>query len=149
MHDFILVSNLSSNDTIVVEASPSANGNYSEVTASRLEGVAQELAGIGLPTFVAQASTASSLRGQDQVAVMVSRAIVVTPDCSIPPRLPGDEPDYNLGCSNSAALGLMVANPNDLAKGRPLGPADAEKASLAMQKYRTGNEEELQKEETQ
>lgn len=148
LHEFIAISNLTENDTIVVEAAPSASGNYNSMTASRLDGLAQELAQVGLPTFVAEASTASSLRGQDQVAVMVTRAIVVTPDCSIPERLAGEEPDYSMGCNNTAALGLMVANPSDLARGRPLGPADAEKASLAMQKYRTGKEEELETEET-
>jgi type IV pilus biogenesis protein CpaD/CtpE len=33
----------------------------------------------------------------------------------------------------------MVANPRDLVIGRPLGPAEATAASLAIQRYRTGN----------
>jgi pilus assembly protein CpaD len=47
-----------------------------------------------------------------------------------------------MGCSNEINLGLMVADPNDLARGRPLAPADAERAALSVQKYRTGTEGE-------
>jgi pilus assembly protein CpaD len=47
-----------------------------------------------------------------------------------------------MGCSNEINLGLMVADPNDLVRGRPLAPADAERSALAVQKYRTGSEGE-------
>jgi pilus assembly protein CpaD len=88
---------------------------------------------------------APGVMGPDQIRLIASRATAVNPDC------PGynepvseydrfGRPDLNIGCANEINLGLMVADPNDLVRGRPLAPADAERSALAIQKYRTGSE---------
>lgn len=43
-----------------------------------------------------------------------------------------------LGCTNAANLRSMVANPNDLKQGRPLGPADGERETNAVRTYEQG-----------
>lgn len=43
-----------------------------------------------------------------------------------------------LGCTNAANLRGMVANPNDLTQGRPLGPADGERETNAVRTYEQG-----------
>jgi type IV pilus biogenesis protein CpaD/CtpE len=43
----------------------------------------------------------------------------------------------NYGCANATNLGLMVANPADLAAGRPLGRADATPAVSGVTRYLT------------
>ena len=73
------------------------------------------------------------------------RATAIEPDC------PGynepvtsfdrfGRPNMAIGCANEINLGLMVADPNDLVRGRPLAPADAERSALAVQKYRTDSD---------
>jgi pilus biogenesis lipoprotein CpaD len=46
-------------------------------------------------------------------------------------------PMSNLGCATATNLGLMVADPADLAAGRPLAPADGGREADAILRYRT------------
>ncbi len=48
-------------------------------------------------------------------------------------RAPAD-----LGCTNRQNLEHMVEDPNDLVRGRHLGPADAARESLAVRNYEDG-----------
>jgi pilus assembly protein CpaD len=50
----------------------------------------------------------------------------------------------NLGCATLSSLGQMVADPADLQRGRPLGPADATREAEAIVRYRTDKVKELQ-----
>jgi type IV pilus biogenesis protein CpaD/CtpE len=43
-----------------------------------------------------------------------------------------------LGCANTLNLRSMVENPLDLERGRPLGPAQAERAMRAIEAYQQG-----------
>ncbi len=43
-----------------------------------------------------------------------------------------------LGCTTAFNLRAMLANPQDLEHGRPLGPADGERESRAIEAYRQG-----------
>lgn len=47
------------------------------------------------------------------------------------------EPAY-LGCSNAVNLRAMVADPADLERGRPLGPANGIRATLGVENYELG-----------
>jgi type IV pilus biogenesis protein CpaD/CtpE len=49
-----------------------------------------------------------------------------------------NQPVIVTGCSNEANLDAMVANPADLAGGRPLPPAMGEATALANQRYNEG-----------
>jgi pilus assembly protein CpaD len=82
-----------------------------------------------------------------RVEVLVSAYEVVLPGCPDWSRDPAFDPRNlplsNLGCANAVNLGLMVADPADLERGRPLGPADAVRESEAIVRYRTDKVKEL------
>lgn len=46
-----------------------------------------------------------------------------------------NEPSSNFGCATRTNLGLMVANPADLASGEPLARADGQPAVAAVERY--------------
>ena len=73
---------------------------------------------------------------------MVERYVVTPPDCPDWTRQAvenhANAMPSNYGCASLTNLALMVADPRDLATGRPLGPADADPALLAVQRYRAG-----------
>ncbi|MEM7223251.1 MAG: CpaD family pilus assembly lipoprotein [Pseudomonadota bacterium] len=148
LHDFVVVSNLTAADTIILEGARNDSGTYSNRTEGQIAVLRDELADLGLPSFTAAPTAVSRTRAQDQVVIVVTRSVAVIPDCDAQHDI-GDRPDYALGCTNNAALGLMVADPRDLNKGRSLDPADGEKASLALQRYRQDKEEKIQREATE
>ena len=43
-----------------------------------------------------------------------------------------------LGCTVAVNLRATAANPTDLARGRPLGPADGQRETLAVENYQQG-----------
>lgn len=83
------------------------------------------------------------------VRIVVNRYVVVPPNC--PDWSKPTTADYsntamsNLGCANTANLGLMVADPRELVQGRTAGAADGEGSVLAVQRYRTGKITPLEK----
>lgn len=74
------------------------------------------------------------------VRVVVNRHIVVPPNCpdwSKPMTSDyGNTPMSNFGCSTTANLGAMIADPSELIQGRQPGPVDAENSALAVRRYR-------------
>ena len=86
------------------------------------------------------------------VRIVVNRYVVVPPNC--PDWSKPTTADYsntamsNLGCANTANLGLMVADPRELVQGRTAGAADGEGSVLAIQRYRTGKITPLEKSAT-
>ncbi len=84
---------------------------------------------------------------EHSVAVVVRRHIVSLPGCPDFTEQPGrtwnNTIARNWGCANATNLGLMVANPGDLERGRPGGPMDGEYAVLAIQRYRAGETKPL------
>jgi|SRR5579859_653477 pilus assembly protein CpaD len=77
----------------------------------------------------------------NHAVVEVTRTLVTLPPC--PNWSKQSQPDYanapssNFGCATETNLGLMVANPTDLASARTLGPAAGEPAAAAVQRYLT------------
>jgi glycosyltransferase involved in cell wall biosynthesis len=57
-------------------------------------------------------------------------------------------PHSNFGCATQTNLGLMVAEPRDLVRGRPLAPADGVREAEAIARYRAGDTTELKQEVT-
>lgn len=47
----------------------------------------------------------------------------------------------NFGCANAVNLGLMIADPRDLVRGREAGGSDGERAAKAIERYRRGTVE--------
>ena len=80
----------------------------------------------------------------DQVAVFADHVVAAIPACPgynapvVQNKELGLTPELRMNCSNAANLGLMVADPRDLAVGKTLGPANGEQASNGVENYRTG-----------
>lgn len=76
------------------------------------------------------------------VLIRVARYHAVLADCPDYSRtVIGDYhnlPSSNFGCAYHSNLGLMVANPRDLLRGRGLAPADGERQSATIRAYREG-----------
>lgn len=90
--------------------------------------------------------------GNDSVSVVVRRYIVTLPGCpdftDAPGRTWNNTASRNWGCANAINLGVMVADPGDLVRGRPGGfKRDGEFAVLAIQRYRAGETKKLDPED--
>ncbi|MDW8368863.1 MAG: CpaD family pilus assembly lipoprotein [Geminicoccaceae bacterium] len=75
-----------------------------------------------------------------RVEIEIHRWLVDSPGCGEWDRtsvLHGPQLIPDLGCATMANLVEMVADPADLAEGRPLAPADAVREAEAVQRYRT------------
>jgi pilus biogenesis lipoprotein CpaD len=75
-----------------------------------------------------------------RVEIRVRHWTVAAPECGEWDRAPavhGQQLVPDLGCATAANLVSMVADPADLAEGRPLGPADGVHAAEAVVRYRT------------
>ncbi|HXV26020.1 MAG TPA: CpaD family pilus assembly lipoprotein [Alphaproteobacteria bacterium] len=142
---FLSAESVEPGESVKLEA-PSAGAADTDRIARRLATVRNALEQQGISVTMAPPAAPGTL-GPDQIRVVASGPMVVDPPC------PGynepvssydrfGRPTMNMGCSNEINLGLMVADPNDLVRGRPLAPADAERSSLAIQKYRTGTQGE-------
>lgn len=91
----------------------------------------------------AQALVISGEKGTvSSIRLIIGRYVALPPNC---PNLskpsatnPGNFNDSNFGCSTQRNLGLMLADPGDLLRGRTLGPADGEALSRSFRAYRAG-----------
>ena len=121
---------------IEIDGPRGQGGYFDPVTAARVSGIEAELSSIGLRSQVPVRPTTSLLRPDDTIAVSVTQAVVILPDCGAPQPAFATRPTYTYSCSNTAALGMMIANPLDLVRGRAEGPADGEPAARVIQLYR-------------
>ena len=82
--------------------------------------------------------------GPDRAALGITRALVTLPRCPNWSAEPNSDftnaRSSNFGCADATNLGHMVANPADLASGRPLGDADAATAVSAVTRYYQDND---------
>lgn len=109
---------------------------------NRLASVRAELIRQGIqPTILASGSSGPA-PGPDRVLVTATTLAVLPIDCpgyNAPIQFDYEHrPLLNPGCANAINLGLMVANPADLAQGQPMSPGDAEFGATAVQRYRAG-----------
>jgi pilus assembly protein CpaD len=76
----------------------------------------------------------------DEVVVLAQAVAVTSPQCpgyNAPTELDHEyRPVGPTGCANAVNLGLMIANPGDLAHGQALAPADGTNATFAIERYR-------------
>lgn len=82
--------------------------------------------------------------GSSQAPVIVGyeRYFAVTPNCggwTAATKTFNDEPNANFGCAVSANIAAQVANPEDLRRGRAMMPADPNRRSVVLDKYRKGD----------
>lgn len=89
-------------------------------------------------------------RQNRRVELVLERYLVTLPACPDWSRQSGtdfaNQPHSNFGCATQTNLGLMVAEPRDLVRGRPLGPADGVHQAEGIVRYRTGKVIELEEE---
>lgn len=118
------------------------------LAAERRRALANRLESFGLTVADAQLAYGAA-PGGNEARLVVGRYMVTPPECP-DWRKPADLRDYtntpssNLGCATATNLGLMVADPHDLIKGRDYGGPDAEQASQAVRTFREGNVEEAE-----
>lgn len=117
--------------------------NGGEASLARAERVAAYLALKRLDTRL-QVADRALLGG---VALTVERYLVTLPGC---PDWTGpngvthaNRPSSNWGCATATNLGLMVANPRDLAMGRDPGLGDGAAQVLGIQRYQKGETKPL------
>jgi pilus assembly protein CpaD len=95
-------------------------------------------------------SNAEAWRENRRVEVVLERYLVTLPPCPDWSRQSGTDfanlPHSNFGCATQTNLGLMVAEPRDLVRGRALAPADGVHQAEGIVRYRTGKVVELQEE---
>lgn len=84
----------------------------------------------------------SARPGDGDVLVRVARYHVVLPECPNYARTTtGDNsnlPASNFGCADRRNLGLMVANPRDLLRGRDMGPVSGARTAIPVRDYHDG-----------
>lgn len=85
-----------------------------------------------------------------RVELILERHLVTLPACPDWSRQSGtdfsNQPHSNFGCATQTNLGLMVAEPKDLVRGRTLAPADGVHQAEGIVRYRTGKVVELEEE---
>lgn len=145
LDDFIRSNRINARDEIVVQA---GTGDTSRVAMSRVAAIKNEFARLGLVASESVAAPGVGAPANNEVAVLITRAVVIPPDCAVAQPEPTLRPDQPWGCTVNAALGMMVANPLDLVEGRELGPADASQASGALRRYREDKVKEINQEDT-
>jgi pilus biogenesis lipoprotein CpaD len=133
---FLQTSGVHKGARIEIDGPRSQGGYFDPVTAARVAEIEAELSGIGLRSQVPVRPNTTLLKPEGAISVNVTRAVVVLPDCSASQPGPATRPQYTYTCSNSALLGMMVADPLDLERGRHEGPIDSEFAAKRVQRYR-------------
>ncbi len=138
LNEFLAANRIASGNTVDLAIGPMQPGEGG-IVVKRVNAVEAALARRGI--------TVDSIKGladsQPGTVGILGKMVTV-----IPPACPGynapahmnteNQPVIIPGCSNEANLDLMVANPADLAAGRPLPPADAEAMALGVQRYHEG-----------
>jgi len=111
--------------------------------ASRREAaVAAELRSLELPAGLLPETPARET-WDGRIKIVLGRYIVIPPDCpDWTKRADGDfanRRSSNFGCATAVNLGLMVADPGDLVRGRSAGPADGATGARRYKSYREGS----------
>ena len=105
------------------------------LAAQRVAAVSAQLVHYGVAVEPIQIGELIPNRG----LVEITRTLVTLPPCPNWSKPSGTDfsnrPSSNHGCATEVNLGMMVANPSDLARGRPLGPAAGQPVTAAVTRY--------------
>ncbi len=134
---FLAEIDLRPSDRVFVDVGPQTG----EVVNDERIGAINEQLRHHVPDARAMAITGEKGTGNN-IRLIIGRYIVLPPNCpnfsKSSARNPGNTADSNLGCSTQRNLGLMLADPGDLLRGRTLGPGDGEALSRGLRDYRAG-----------
>ncbi|HYM31461.1 MAG TPA: CpaD family pilus assembly lipoprotein [Candidatus Cybelea sp.] len=110
--------------------------------AAQLAAVRDRLIRRGVPASVIQLAHSNGDVPIDTVMVRFQRFDVSVPNCgdwSAPPSFnPYNQAHPNFGCAQQHNIGLMAADPADLAHMRDGDSTDSQRAGLVIQNYRAG-----------
>ena len=125
-------------DQILVGTGGAADG---EVAVERVAAVAEYLRALGLR--IGPLPAVRQARWDGAVRLMVGRYVVTPPNCPDWTKSTSYDPlnqvSSNFGCATATNLGLMVADPGDLVRGRDMGPADGAYSARMIKTYREGD----------
>ena len=141
LRSFLSRINLGPQDQVALFGPQRDAGRHDPVTTARLQFLRGEMAVMGIQAKVPSGQLGA--QGSDRISVVVSRPVVITPDCRQGPAGRGERPQFVMGCTTHANLGNMIANPLDLANGREPSPADGEASALGIKRYRDGEAKAL------
>ena len=119
-------------DTVRIERAASV------LADARARALAGALARQGLKATLAAPGGAPD----GELRLVVEHAVATVPRCPNWTKPPGNDFDNTMhsdfGCATAIDLAAMVADPRDLAEGRPLAPVIGDVAIWPMERYRTG-----------
>lgn len=145
------VRRLGSGEGVRIMVAATADADGALVAGRREAAVTAYLRELGLRPRLAPAAPGRGV-GKSAVVVTIGRYVVTTPRCpdwSKPAHKDFDNRvSSNFGCATETNLGLMVADPGTLLRGRPVGPADGEAQAKSIENYRKGEVEEAATEAT-
>jgi len=138
LNEFLAANHVANGNTVDLAIGPVQPGEGA-IVVKRVNAVQAELGRRGI--------TVDSIRGMpDSQAGTVS--ILANSVTVVPPICPGtnapvtynteNQPAVVTGCTTEMTLDMMVANPADLAGGRPLPPGNGEAMALGSQRYNEG-----------
>jgi type IV pilus biogenesis protein CpaD/CtpE len=108
--------------------------------------------GLGRRVPVPAADDETSWQLSRRVEVLARGVVIVEPSCpdwSQPAAMnAANLPTSNFGCATSLNLVRMLAEPRELVRGAPLGPADGTREAAAVARYRADDVKPLQVEGT-
>jgi type IV pilus biogenesis protein CpaD/CtpE len=148
LRNFLAASGGYDSARIEVDGPRISGGYFNALTKARLEDIRAELSGLGLQSQIPAQPMTMLAKPPEGIAVTVTRAMIIPPDCSAPQPEFAVRPDYVWSCVNAVNLGRMAADPVDLVHGRALPPADGEAAAKSIEAYRKGQVEEPKAEQT-
>ena len=133
-----------------------------DLAARRIESVKKFLVSFGVDKHNIEASafgeeiplssesSESAWAKNRRVEIVLERYVVTPPACPDWSRRSGrdytNQPHSNFGCATETNLGLMIADPRDLVRGRSLGSADGVHQAAGVARYREGELAELREE---
>ncbi len=136
LDDFLLQIDAQASDALVIDPGMAA----SPITTDRIAAVAAHLRR-RVVTSQPQARRVG-LDDSGGLRLIVGRYLVIPPECpnwgKPSYRDPLNTTGSNFGCANQVNLGLMVADPGDLVRGRRLTPGVGAAAVLGIERYRAG-----------
>lgn len=124
--------------TVLVQAAPAPGA----VARRRRQQVVRLLRQRGFDPRTSDPLLEPAQPGAGDVLVRIARYHVVLPDCPNHSRTRISDatnlPSSNFGCADRRNLGLMVANPRDLLRGRDMGPVSGARTAIPVRDYHAG-----------